>query len=47
MAPLTHSYFCGASTTQIIYKTIGRYFDEMVQDHPDNPALLVRHQGIS
>jgi fatty-acyl-CoA synthase len=47
MAPLTHSYFCGASTTQIIYKTIGRYFDEIVQEHPDNSALLVRHQGIS
>ena len=47
MAPLTHSYFCGASTTQIIYKTIGGYFDEMVQDHPDNPALIVRHQGVS
>ena len=47
MAPLTRSYFCGASSTQIIYQTIGRYFDEIVQVHPDNPALIVRHQGVS
>lgn len=47
MAPLTRSYFCGASSTQIIYQTIGRYFDEIVQVHSDNPALIVRHQGVS
>ena len=47
MAPLTRSYFCGASSTQIIYQTIGSYFDEIVQVHPDNPALIVRHQGVS
>ena len=47
MSPLTRSYFCGASSTQIIYQTIGRYFDGIVQVHPDNTALIVRHQGVS
>ena len=43
---LTHSYFCGASTAQIIYRTIGQYFDHICARFPENEALVVRHQGI-
>lgn len=46
MTALTQSYFCGASTTQILYETIGSYFDRVVHRHPENLALVLRHQGI-
>ena len=46
MTELTQSYFCGASTTQIIYRTIGAYFDEIADRYPDGEALVVRHQNI-
>ena len=29
MNPLTHSYYSGASDAQIIYETIGTYFDKI------------------
>ena len=45
MSPLTHSYYSGASDTQIVYETIGRYFDKVAIKHSTNPALVVRHQG--
>ncbi len=44
--PLTQSYYCGASDTQIIYRTIGDYLVEIAGRHPDNDALVVRHQQI-
>ena len=47
MNPLTHSYYSGASDAQIIYETIGTYFDKIADMHSANPALVVRHQGIN
>lgn len=46
MTTLEKSYYCGASTTQIIYETIGGYFDRVANEHPDNPALVLRHQNV-
>ena len=46
MQKLTHSYYCGTSSTQIIYETIGAYFDGICAAYPENDALVVRHQGI-
>ena len=46
MNPLTHSYYSGASDAQIIYETIGSYFDKIADLHSTNPALVVRYQGI-
>jgi fatty-acyl-CoA synthase len=43
---LSKSYYCGASTTQIIYETIGVYFDRICEQHPDQDALIVRHQDV-
>jgi fatty-acyl-CoA synthase len=47
MNPLTRSYYSGASTAQIIYETIGSYFDKIAELHSTNSALMVRHQGIN
>ena len=46
MTALEKSYYCGASTTQIIYETIGGFFDRVANEHPNNPALVLRHQNI-
>ena len=46
MAPLTQSYYSGASSTQIIYQTIGDYLDSICERFPDNEALVVRHQNV-
>ncbi|MEK9543083.1 MAG: AMP-binding protein, partial [Luminiphilus sp.] len=46
METLDQSYYCGASTTQIIYETIGVYFDRICEQHPDQDALIVRHQDV-
>jgi fatty-acyl-CoA synthase len=46
MAILTHSYYCGASDTQIIYQTIGNYFDRICDNFATEEALVVRHQQI-
>lgn len=46
MIKLTRSYYCGASYSQIIYETIGNYFDRTCEANPDGDALVVRHQGI-
>jgi len=46
MTALAKSYYCGASTTQIIYETIGGYFDRVANEHPNNPALVLRHQNV-
>ena len=46
MKTLDQSYYCGASTTQIIYETIGVYFDRICGQYPDKDALIVRHQDV-
>ena len=46
MKTLDQSYYCGASTTQIIYETIGVYFDRICNQYPDKGALIVRHQVV-
>ena len=46
MTALVKSYYCGASTAQIIYETIGAYFDRVANEHPNNPALVLRHQNV-
>ena len=46
MKTLDQSYYCGASTTQIIYETIGVYFDRICDQYPDKGALIVRHQDV-
>ena len=40
------SYVHGASTQELIDKTIGALFDETCEAHPDRLALIVRHQDI-
>ena len=46
MTELTQSYYCGASDSQIIYETIGNYFDGICERFPDSDALVVCHQDI-
>ncbi len=46
MTSLTQSYYSGASSTQIIYQTIGNYLGQIAARYPDNEALVVRHQNI-
>ena len=46
MTNLTHSYYCGESSSQIIYETIGNYFDYISERFPDEEALVVRHQDV-
>ena len=46
MSKLSQSYYCGSSTSQIIYETIGNYFDRTCEAHGDVDALVVRHQQV-
>jgi fatty-acyl-CoA synthase len=46
MTKLTRSYMTGEGTGQLLYETIGEVFDRVVDKHPDNIALIVRHQGV-
>ncbi|MBT8108899.1 MAG: AMP-binding protein [Gammaproteobacteria bacterium] len=46
MKKLTRSYMTGEGTGQLLYETIGEVFDRVVDKHPDNIALIVRHQGV-
>ena len=46
MTAIDKSYYCGASTTQIIYETIGGFFDGVAETYPDSQALILRHQGV-
>jgi fatty-acyl-CoA synthase len=46
MTAIEKSYYCGASTTQIIYETIGGFFDRVAEKYPDSQALILRHQGV-
>ena len=46
MKPLIKSYYCGTSDVQIIYETIGVYFDRICAQFPTTDALVVCHQGV-
>ena len=46
MKNLTQSYMTGEGSGQLLYETIGDCFDRIAEQNPDNPALIVRHQGI-
>ena len=46
MTNLTESYMCGEAKFPLIYNTIGNYFDRIVERHPDQEALIVRHQNV-
>lgn len=43
---LKQSYICGKADSQLIYQTIGDYFDHICQLHGNNEALVVDHQDI-
>ena len=43
---MKNSYFKGASDPGLVDETIGRFFDRIASRFPDQPALVVRHQGI-
>ncbi len=44
--PLSKSYFKGCSATPLIEKTIGQFLDDIVDNYPDHPAIVVHHQQI-
>ncbi len=46
MTKLTRSYMVGEGAGQLLYETIGTCFDRVVDQHPENVALVVRHQDI-
>ncbi|MFK8014297.1 MAG: AMP-binding protein [Gammaproteobacteria bacterium] len=46
MATLTQSYMTGEGKGQLLYETIGHCFDRIVDQAPDNLAIVVRHQGV-
>ena len=46
MTALSQSYYCGESSSQIIYETIGDCLDRVADLYPDNEALVVCHQDI-
>ena len=43
---LTQSYLCGTADEQLIYQTLGQYFDDIVKKFPSNDALVSCHQDI-
>jgi fatty-acyl-CoA synthase len=43
---LRESYVNHGGVEPLLYETIGRALDRAVESHPDNDALIVRHQGI-
>ena len=46
MTDLNNSYYCGTSSEQLIYDTIGNNLDTMAAKFPENEALVVVHQNI-
>jgi fatty-acyl-CoA synthase len=46
MTKLTQSYMTGEGSGQLLYETIGKCFDRVVERYPDNLALIVGHQDI-
>jgi fatty-acyl-CoA synthase len=46
MEKLASSYACGTGNKPLLGITIGDMFDRIAHRHPDNPALISRHQEI-
>ncbi len=46
MVALQQSYMIGEGSGQLLYETIGNCFDRVVEQAPDNLAVVVRHQGV-
>lgn len=44
--PLTQSYFKGRTDIPLIEQTIGQYLDNIVDNYPEHPAIVVNHQNI-
>ncbi|GAP76791.1 Acetoacetyl-CoA synthetase [Pseudoalteromonas sp. SW0106-04] len=44
--PLTLSQYQGSFSTPLSERTIAEHLDYIVDKHPDNEAIVVRHQGI-
>jgi len=44
--PLSQSYFKGSRNTPLTNKTIGAYFDFIVDKNPSSLAVVVNHQNI-
>lgn len=44
--PLSKSYFKGCTDVPLIEQTIGQYLDNIVDNYPDHPAIVVHHQHI-
>ena len=44
--PLSKSYFKGSQNTPLTNKTIGAYFDFIVDKNPNSLAVVVNHQNI-
>ncbi|TLX51647.1 AMP-binding protein [Pseudoalteromonas ruthenica] len=44
--PLTLSQYHGSFSTPLSERTIAEHLDYIVDKHPDNEAIVVRHQGI-
>ncbi|MCG9711058.1 AMP-binding protein [Pseudoalteromonas sp. Isolate3] len=44
--PLSHSYYKGCTYSPLIDKTIGQYLDDIVDNYPEHPAIVVHHQQI-
>lgn len=44
--PLTQSYFKGAEGVPLTNATLGEHFRSIVDKHPDQEAIVVRHQAI-
>jgi fatty-acyl-CoA synthase len=43
---LAQSYVHGAVTAPLIGETVGRHLDRRVEQSPDRPALIVKHQNV-
>ncbi len=43
---LLKSYYQGAHSPALINKTIGNYLDNIVDNNPNHPAIVVHHQNI-
>jgi fatty-acyl-CoA synthase len=46
MTKHVQSYTSGTSDKPLLGLTIGEMFDQIVEQHPDNEALVVRHQNL-
>ncbi len=44
--PLQHSYYKGSQSSPLINQTIGDYLDNIVDNNPKHPAIIVSHQNV-